>query len=124
MEFRLGSRNILRLTQARGASIEALEGALWVTEAGFPEDGCVAAGSTYRVRGNGLVLVGADVGANGRGARLALRTRIRALSDALRAQLEARRTVRELGELSDHALADIGLRREEIPAVGRRVAGL
>ncbi|MGE0873555.1 MAG: DUF1127 domain-containing protein [Burkholderiales bacterium] len=124
MVLRLDTKKILRLTKARGASIEALEGALWVTEAGFPEDGCVAAGTTYRVRGDGLVLIGADAGADGRGAMLALRTRIRALAHALRAQLEARRTVRELGELSDRALADIGLRREEIPAVGRRVAGL
>jgi len=127
MIVNLSSRKILRLKRARGSSIEALDGTLWVTEAGFAEDACVAPGARYSVRGDGLVLVGADAsGANvaQRGVTFALRARVQAVLDAVVASMRARRTARELGELSDHLLADIGLRRDEIPALGRKVSAL
>jgi len=127
MIVNLSSRKILRLKKARGSTIEALDGTLWVTEAGFAEDACVAPGTRYSVRGDGLVLVGADASCEGvakRGATFALRARVQAMLHAVVAAIRARRTVRELGELSDHMLADIGLRRDEIPALGRRASAL
>lgn len=45
----------------------------------------------------------------------------RGFAGALEATLEARRTVRELGALSDHLLKDLGLRRDQIDCVARRV---
>lgn len=127
MIINLSSRKILRLKRARGSSIEALDGTLWVTEAGFAEDACVAPGSRYSVRGDGLVLVGADAsGATAlqRGATFALRARVQAVLEAFVSGIRARRTERELGELSDRMLADIGLRRDDIPALRRRVSAL
>jgi uncharacterized protein YjiS (DUF1127 family) len=41
---------------------------------------------------------------------------------ALRSALQARRTARELRALSDYLLKDIGLRRDEIDCVARRLA--
>lgn len=62
---------ILRVTASRDATLEVLSGEVWVTEAGFDQDACVARGGRYRIRGDGLVLVGTD--ARGEGARVALR---------------------------------------------------
>lgn len=124
MILNLSSRKILRLTRSKGSSIEALDGTLWVTESGFAEDACIEPGGSYIVRGDGLVLVGADAGRAGVGATFALRARVQAVLDRIYAEFHARRTERELAELSDRMLADIGLRRDEIQAVGRRSGGL
>lgn len=127
MILNLSSRKLFRLTRSKGSSIEALDGTLWVTETGFAEDVCIAPGARYTVRGDGLVLVGAEtpgVNAVQRGATFALRARAQAVLDAVVSGFRERRTERELGELSDRMLADIGLRRDEIHAAVRRVAGL
>jgi hypothetical protein len=66
---------ILRVRASRGACLEVLEGAVWVTEAGYEQDACVQAGDRYRIRGDGLVLVGTEAKRDGgsSGAKLALR---------------------------------------------------
>jgi len=53
-----------------------------------------------------------------------LRERRASVSARLVAGTEARRTERELAELSDHLLRDIGLRRDEIARVSRPARGL
>lgn len=73
MIINLSATKILRLTQSRGVTLEALDGALWVTEAGVPGDSCLAQGEQYRVQGDGLVLAGADASRRRGGATLALR---------------------------------------------------
>jgi uncharacterized protein YjiS (DUF1127 family) len=45
----------------------------------------------------------------------------RGFARAAAASLETRRTARELGALSDHLLKDLGLRRDQIDCVARRV---
>jgi uncharacterized protein YjiS (DUF1127 family) len=57
------------------------------------------------------------VAALGRGVIAA----VRFVGDAVAATLETRRTARELRALSDHLLKDLGLRRDQIDCVARRV---
>jgi hypothetical protein len=66
---------ILRVSALRGATVEVLEGAVWVTEAGFEQDACVQAGGRYRIRGDGLVLVGTEGRQDGIGPRAKLSLR-------------------------------------------------
>lgn len=124
----LNPNDILRIRNARDATIEALQGAVWVTETSCPGDACISAGGRYRIRSNGLVLVGTDGDAHGEtGARVSVRhptwawarRLITALPHWLVQEWRARRTMRELGELSDHLLDDIGLRRDQILSVDR-----
>ena len=62
MVLRIDDRDFLRLRGARGAAIEVLDGRVWITEDGRAADSFVASGGLYRVRGDGLVLVGAEAG--------------------------------------------------------------
>lgn len=124
----LSPNNILRLRNARDATIEALQGAVWVTEASCPGDACITAGGRYRIRSDGLVLVGTDADPRGgRAARVSVqhsgwawaRWFFAAMPQRLVQEWRARRTAHELGELSDHLLADIGLRRDQLYEPGR-----
>jgi hypothetical protein len=60
MVLRLDDRDFLRLRGARGTAIEVLDGRVWITEDGRAADSFVGSGGHYRVRGDGLVLVGAE----------------------------------------------------------------
>jgi hypothetical protein len=60
MVLQLKHNDFLRLRGARGAAIEVLEGRVWITEDGREADSFIDRGGRYRVRGDGLVLVGAE----------------------------------------------------------------
>ena len=65
MVFNLNANEFLRLTRARGATVEVLDGRVWITEAGSERDALVSPGMRYSVGGNGLVVIGLDAGAEG-----------------------------------------------------------
>ncbi len=115
MVLQLTFNEFLRLQGAKGAAIQVLDGRVWITEDGRHGDRFLEAGRSYRVAGEGLVVVGAE-----NKTRLA-RVEVRrptggffSLVDKFLESYRAGRTRRELRELSDHALRDIGLRRDEI----------
>ena len=115
MVLQLTFNEFLRLQGAKGAAIQVLDGKVWITEHGRQGDRFVEAGCSYRVAGEGLVVVGAE--SKTRLARVEVRRPSLGLLSLVRKFLEsyrAERTRRELRHLSDHALRDIGLRREEI----------
>jgi Protein of unknown function (DUF2917) len=60
MMLRLTLRDVLTLQDARGMAIDVLVGRVWITEDGRAGDSFVDAGRSYRVGGQGLVLVGAE----------------------------------------------------------------
>jgi hypothetical protein len=60
MVLRLNHNDFLRLRGARGVAIEVMDGRVWITEDGCRADRFLAAGGSYRVCGDGLVLVGAE----------------------------------------------------------------
>jgi len=60
MVLRLNAKDFLRLQAARGMAIEVLDGRVWITEHGDPSDRFLGAGGSYRVGGDGLVLVEAE----------------------------------------------------------------
>jgi hypothetical protein len=60
MVLRLQNRDFLRLRGARGVAIQVVGGRVWITEDGYRGDRFLAAGATYRVCGDGLVLVEAE----------------------------------------------------------------
>ena len=60
MVLRLNNNDFLRLRGARGVAIEVVDGRVWITEDGCGSDSFLAAGASYRVCGDGLVLVGAE----------------------------------------------------------------
>ena len=60
MVLRLKSKDFLRLSGARGVSIEVVGGRVWITEDGHEADRFLATGGRYRVGGDGLVLIGAE----------------------------------------------------------------
>lgn len=124
MILNLNANELLRLSGARGTGLEVLDGAVWVTQAGTASDALVGAGRRLEIGSNGLVMIGADASASDP-ARIALMPRSTGLADALRilltapfaalaAWIAAAHTRRELAELSDHALRDIGLTRDQI----------
>jgi uncharacterized protein YjiS (DUF1127 family) len=129
MILNLAENDFLRLTRARGTTVEVLDGRVWITEAGRERDAFVSSGMRYNVAGDGLVVVGRDEGS---AARIAVRPPVWRLMWDYAAVLvrscvsgfQERRTVSELERLSDHALRDIGLTRSDIDgAVRRRFAG-
>ena len=61
MVLRLNDRDFLRLRGARGVEIEVVDGRVWITEDGRARDSFLGAGDLYRVSGDGLVLVGAEL---------------------------------------------------------------
>jgi uncharacterized protein YjiS (DUF1127 family) len=128
MILNLAENDFLRLTGARGATVEVLDGRVWITEAGRERDAFVSSGMRYNVAGDGLVVVGKD----GAAARVVVRSPLwRVLWDQAVVFLgkcasgwHEGRTISELERLSDHALRDIGLSRSDISAaVRRRFAG-
>ena len=126
MVLNLDANEFLRLSRARGTTVEVLDGRVWITEAGRERDALVERGMRYSVGGNGLVVIGMDAG-DARSSRIAvwppvwrwLRARtaviVRRLADG---PLE-RRTMRDLASLSDSSLRDIGLRRDQIESAVR-----
>jgi hypothetical protein len=60
MVLQLKHNDFLRLRGARGVAIEVLGGRVWITEDGRAADSFLDPGGRYRVRGDGLVLVGVE----------------------------------------------------------------
>src|SRR5436305_1744765 len=60
MMLRLTLCDFLTLQGARGMAIDVLVGRVWITEDGRAGDSFVDAGRSYRVGGQGLVLIGAE----------------------------------------------------------------
>ncbi len=126
MILNLAENDFLRLTRARGTTVEVLDGRVWITEAGRERDAFVSSGMRYNVAGDGLVVVGREDG--GTAARIAVRPPVwRLLWDYAVvlvkncvSGVQERRTVTELERLSDHALNDIGLTRDDIECAVRR----
>ncbi|HLS85376.1 MAG TPA: DUF2917 domain-containing protein [Burkholderiales bacterium] len=58
-------KDFLRLRRARGLAIDVVAGRVWITEDGLRQDSFVGAGGSYRVAGDGLVLVEAESVAGG-----------------------------------------------------------
>jgi uncharacterized protein YjiS (DUF1127 family) len=115
MVLQLTFNEFLRLQGAKGAAIQVLDGKVWITEDGRQGDRFLEAGRSYRVAGEGLVVVGAEN--KTRFARVEVRRPTLGFVSLIKKFIEsyrAGRTRRELRNLSDHALRDIGLRREEI----------
>jgi uncharacterized protein YjiS (DUF1127 family) len=115
MVLQLSFNEFLRLHGAQGAAIEVLDGKVWITEDGRRGDRFLEAGRSYRVSGPGLVVVGAETPTHY--ARVEVRREafsLKALFRRIVQEWRAARTRRELGELSDHMLRDIGVRRDEI----------
>ena len=115
MVLQLTFNEFLRLQGAKGAAIEVLDGKVWITEDGRRGDRFLEAGRSYRVAGEGLVVVGAENKTHF--ARVEVRRPAAGLLSLVRRFMESRRaerTRRELQALSDHTLRDIGLRREDI----------
>lgn len=63
MVVRLNGSDFLRLLGARGVSFRVVCGRVWITEDGRGGDAFLGPGRSYQVRGDGLVLVGAEGGA-------------------------------------------------------------
>ena len=129
MILNLAENDFLRLTRARGTTVEVLDGRVWITEAGRERDAFVSSGMRYSVAGDGLVVVGREDGrGGGTAARIAVRPPVWRLMWDYAAVLvrncvsgvQERRTVSELERLSDHALRDIGLTRSDIDGAVRR----
>jgi uncharacterized protein YjiS (DUF1127 family) len=121
----------LRLQDAAGRHLSVVDGTVWVTQQGDPRDPVLAAGETFRFDRNGLALVTplsgpAQVVLEGKAdaspARGFARAASARLACALARALRTRRTVRELQSLSDYMLRDVGLRRDQIECVARRLA--
>jgi uncharacterized protein YjiS (DUF1127 family) len=128
MILNLSANEFLRLTRARGTTVEVLDGSVWITEAGRESDAIVSPGMRYSVSGNGLVVVGMDAGLVGEVSRIALlpplwrwlRESAAVLVKNFAAGVQERRTIRDLEGLSDRSLRDIGLARDQIESVARR----
>ncbi len=127
MVLNLNGNEFLRLTGARGTTVEVLAGRVWITEAGRERDAFIVPGMTYAVAGNGLVVVGIDAGAAAAPARIAiwppllrwLRERTAVIVRRFADGAVERTAIGELEGLSDHSLRDIGLSRDQIGSVAR-----
>ena len=121
MMLRLTLRDFLSLQGARGMAIDVLVGRVWITEDGRTGDSFVEAGRSYRVGGQGLVLIGAEKRAGG-APELAEVVVRHATAEAALAWLRnwlasfflERQTRHELQALPERMLQDIGLRRDQI----------
>jgi uncharacterized protein YjiS (DUF1127 family) len=128
MVLNLNSNEFLRLSGARGTTVEVLDGRVWITEAGRANDALVAPGMRYRVDGNGLVVIGTETDAGRRPSRIAvwppvwrwLQARVAVVAKRLADGMLERHTLKELESLSDHSLRDIGLTRGDIECAARR----
>jgi len=131
--IRLARGEPLRLQDASGRHLSAVGGTAWVTQETDLRDPVLGAGETFRFDRDGVALVTplggpAQVVLEGepsaplRGlARHAL-ARLAAFALTPGRALRRRRTVRELQSLSDYMLSDVGLRRDQIECVARRLA--
>jgi hypothetical protein len=54
------SGSAIRLNNAKDTTLKVQDGLLWVTEEGVDEDQFLHRGDCYSVRGNGLVIIGAE----------------------------------------------------------------
>jgi uncharacterized protein YjiS (DUF1127 family) len=128
MILNLSANEFLRLTRARGTTVEVLDGRVWITEAGSERDALVAPGRRYSISGNGLVVVGMDAGPGSEASRIVLqpplwrwlRRSAAVLVKNIDARMQERRAIRDLERLSDRSLRDIGLVRDQIESVARR----
>lgn len=128
MILELDSKELLRLSRARGAIVEVLDGCVWITELGHERDAFILAGMRYSVGGNGMVLIGAEDAAEGGPSRIALwlplwrwlRRRAEVIVVGIVEQIREQRTARALQRLSDWSLRDIGLTRDQIDSAARR----
>ena len=66
MIVRLNRNDLLTLRAARGVGIQVVAGRVWITEDGSAVDNFLEPGGTYRVSGNGLVLVESHGGSGDR----------------------------------------------------------
>jgi uncharacterized protein YjiS (DUF1127 family) len=120
MILRMQCENFLRMHGARGMAIEVVDGCVWITEAGRAGDSFLEPGRSYRVDSDGLVLIGTQsCAANESGVDITVRRSLwfriwSRLVGARAAMRAASRTRRELRELPDRMLRDIGLRRDQI----------
>jgi uncharacterized protein YjiS (DUF1127 family) len=117
MMLRLTLRDFLTLQGARGTAIDVLVGRVWITEDGRAGDSFIDAGRSYRVGGQGLVLIGAE--SQARAAEVVVRhPRSWAawtwMREEISALLTKRQTRNELRALPDRMLRDIGLRRDQL----------
>lgn len=119
MVLQLTFNDFLRLRGAQGAAIEVLDGKVWITEHGKPHDSFLEPGRSYRVSGQGLVVVGAEAKVSF--ARVEVRRPARRFVDwvlfplrKIAEKIREERTRRTLHGLSDRTLRDIGLQRDEI----------
>lgn len=128
MILELDCKELLRISRARGAIVEVLDGCVWITEPGHERDAFVLPGMRYSVGGNGMVVIGAEGGAEAGPSRITLwppvwgwlRRRAEVIVVGIAQQIRERRTARELQRLSDWVLHDIGLTRDEIASAARR----
>ena len=128
MILTLDAKQFLRLTRARGATVEVLDGRVWITEAGRERDALMSRGMRYSVSGDGLVVVGTDTDAAAGATRIALQPPVwrrlwqnaALFARSVAAGWRERWTIARLEELSDRNLRDIGLRRDQIEAAVRR----
>ncbi|MBI3374051.1 MAG: DUF2917 domain-containing protein [Betaproteobacteria bacterium] len=128
MILNLSANEFLRLTMARGTTVEVLDGRVWITEAGRERDALVFPGMHYSVAGNGLVVVGTDAGAADERSRIAvwppvwrwLRGRVTVILKRFAERAAERHAIGELERLSDRGLRDIGLTRDQIETAARR----
>lgn len=119
MVLQLETNDYLRLRCAAGSWIEVLSGRIWVTEDGSRRDALLGPGRRYQVSGDGLVLVGAETAAEATLREPRPRGAWARLRDACASWVATSATERELEELSDHTLRDIGLRRDQIEQASR-----
>jgi len=130
MILNLCANEFLRLTRARGTTVEVLGGRVWITEAGRERDALVGSGMQYEVAGDGLVVVGTEAGPAASSSRIAVRTpvwrwlwqRATLMVKDYAAEVRERQTIAELEALSDHRLRDLGLTRGQIESDLRRRA--
>jgi hypothetical protein len=54
------SGSALRLKNAKNTTLKVQEGLVWITEQGVDEDHFLQMGERYAVRGDGLVIIGAE----------------------------------------------------------------
>lgn len=57
--LRLGPNQTLKVTGGAGSTVQAVEGAVWITEENQPRDVVLERGASYRLRAGGLALINA-----------------------------------------------------------------
>jgi hypothetical protein len=57
--LRIGPHQTLKVTDAVGTTVSAIEGSVWITEENEPRDIVLAAGSSYRLKRRGVAVINA-----------------------------------------------------------------